>query len=477
MKHASTTRLIWLMSVSCLAFSPAFAQEKMNLVAPAPAASPVDATPAPSARRNADTFTEALRATYQNNPEIKARRQSLQATDEGVAQAASGFRPTISGQVDYGRSRSQFGDEDWNYNTGTDKSLSLNQPLFRGGSTVANLNSARQQVKAGQYQLDAVEQGVLLDAITAYMAVVQAQAILELSRNNEEVLARQRKATGERFDVGDVTRTDVAQSDARLSDARAATITAEGALISAIATFERIVGYKPEGNLSVPQAFPQLPANLDEALVMARNANPNLLSAIHAEKSSKYDVNSNIGTLLPQVSLVGAMAREDNAGASGSDEFKQDSLLVSVNIPLYQSGAEYSRVREAKARERQRREEVINSRITVQETTTRAWEGLETSIATITSREDQIRAAEIALDGVRQEQEYGARTVLDVLDAEQELFNARTNLVRAQRDRIVAIYNLINTLGQLTPENLSLGINSYDPDVNYDDVKWQFIGF
>lgn len=427
---------------------------------------------------HADTFADALRSTYETNPQIKAQRQSLQAADELVAQANSGFRPTINGTVDYGYQRSDFANSGWEKNNGSHTSqLRVEQPLFKGGTTIANVNSARQRVKAGQEQLDALEQNVMLDAITSYMDVIQAQAILELSRNNQDVLARQLSATQERFKVGDVTRTDVAQSESRFSNAKASVISAEGQLISALAGFQRIVGYKPDTALDVPQSYPAIPASLEEALAIAKNANPSLLSALHAEKSARYDVNANIGTLLPQVALVGTASRSNSSGTNGSSDFDQDAVLLNVSIPLYQAGADYSRVREAKARERQRREESTNSLVNVTETTTRAWEQLETSIATIATREQQIEAARTALDGVKQEQEYGARTVLDVLDAEQELFVARTNLVRAQRDRIVSVYNLVNTLGQLTPENLRIGVNSYDPQVNLDDVKWQLIGF
>jgi outer membrane protein len=376
--------------------------------------------------------------------------------------------PTVNGTFDYGRQRSDFNNTGQLYSNANTKNLRVEQPLFKGGTTIANLNSARQRVKAGRMQLSAVEQNILLEAVTSYMDVIQAQAILELSRNNQDVLARQLTATQERFSLGDVTRTDVSQSEARVSNSKSAVIAAEGQVIANLATFQRIVGYKPDAALDVPQSYPTIPASLDEALTIAKNINPGLLAAVHAEKSARYDISANKGALLPQLALV---------GTTGNIPFNQDALLLNVSVPLYQGGAEYSRVRAAKARARQRSEELTNNVVTVEETTTRAWEQLETSIATISAREDQIKAAETALDGVKQEQEYGARTVLDVLDAEQELFNARTNLVRAQRDRIVAVYNLVNSLGQLTPENLQLGTNSYDPKENYDDVKWQVIGF
>lgn len=429
-----------------------------------------------SAPAHADSFADALVATYKDNPAIKAERNRQMATDEDVAQAASGFRPSVEAGYNKGRQRSNFGGG-WNYANTESQELSVNQPLFRGGGTFSGLNSARQRVRAGQNQLLALEQQVMLNAIAAYMDVVSSTSILDLSRNNADVLNKQLVASQERFDVGEVTRTDVAQSEARLSNARTQVISAEGALISAISRFERTVGYKPEGVLAQPSALPALPANLEEALIEARAANPDLLAAVHTAKSSNYDVWTNKSTLLPQVSLVGSMSRQEGVGLLGNGNFDQDAISLQVNIPLYQSGAEYSRVREAKSVARQRQYAQHDTRLAVEQAVTSAWEQLETSIATIRTREEQINAANVALEGVRQEQEYGARTVLDVLDAEQELFLARTNLVQAQRDRVVAAYGLLQTLGKLTPTYLDLPIAQYNAKENYEDVQWLPIGF
>ena len=425
---------------------------------------------------HASTFTDALEATYKNNPEIQAERERQKATDENVARAVSNFRPVIGLGYERGEEKTKVNgvDSDGDYE---EQTLTVNQPLFRGGSTIADYNAAKQLVKSGQYQLSGLEQQVLLEAIDAYMNVVATSAILELSRNNEDVLAKQLNASQERFDVGEVTRTDVAQSEARLSNARTEVISAEGQLISAIAAFERIIGYKPEGALTVPDKFPELPANLEEALAKARVMNPQLLASIHSAKSAKYDVRNDIGTILPQVALVGSMSRQEGTNALGSSNYDQDRIGVRVSVPLYQSGAEYARVRESKAIARQRKHQSMDAQQIIEQQVTTAWEDVETAIATIKTRDDQIKAAEIALDGVRQEQEYGARTVLDVLDAEQELFVSRTNLVRAQRDRVVAAYNLALTLGELTPQGLELGVEPYDPNEHYDSVKYQFIGF
>ncbi len=426
---------------------------------------------------SAMNFEEALAHAYEHNPQIKAAREQLQATDEGVAQAVSGYRPTVAAGYNRGRQKTTFSGSDESTSTYDQKSLRLEQPLFRGGGTWSAYHSARQQVKAGQFQLMATEQSVLLSAATAYMDVVANSAILDLSRKNEAVLAEQLNAAQTRFDVGEVTRTDVAQSEARLSDAKSSAISAEGNLISAMATFERVIGAKPDGDLTVPERLPELPLSVTEALERGRNTNPELLSAIHTAKASVYDVRTTEANLLPRVSLVGSLSRQKGAGSTGDSEIDQDKIGVEMTIPLYQAGAEYSRVREASAVARQRDQQTRDTRQGVEAAVTQAWEQLDSAIAIISTRNDQIKAAELALDGVKQEQQYGARTVLDVLDAEQELFSARTNLVRAQRDRIVAAYTLAFRLGQLTPETLGLGVMSYDPDVHADSVKWQPIGF
>lgn len=424
------------------------------------------------------TLEQVLLDAYKYNPRIKAERERQKGTDEQVAEAVSGFRPSAVANYERGRARtpSLFGGDD-NYGTTINKSLRVEQPIFRGGGTMASYQAAKQRVKAGQFRLKAVEQQVMFETIAAYMDVVQSQSILAIARNNESVLREQLKASQDRFDVGEVTRTDVAQSEARLSNASAQVILAEGDLISAIAELENLIDKKPEAALSTPSRMPVLPASLKESLQIAQGANPDLLQSVHIEKASKYDIRRNVASILPQVSLVGALNRQEGLGAFGPTSNEQDAITLNFTIPLYQSGAEYARIRQAKAVRSQRQFEAMNTRLTVDAVVTQSWEGLETAIATITARRDQIKAAEVALDGVKQEQEYGARTVLDVLDAEQELFIARSNLVRAERDRVVAVFGLLQALGQLTPENLNLGVESYDPKENLDRVKWLPIGF
>lgn len=430
-----------------------------------------------AAAAHAGTFEEALTAAYENNPRIKQERARLMATDESVAAAQSGFRPTLSANYGRGRQSSTFNNGPEVNGNYENKTLRVEQPLYRGGGTMAALNSARQRVKAGQYDLMATEQQVLLDGVTAYMEVVTASAILALSKNNEQVLGEQLKAADERFKVGEVTRTDVAQSQSRLAGAHASVVSAEGQLLSAIATYERVMGYRPSGNLDIPTKLPELPLNLDAALERGRDANPSLLSAIHSTRSAVYDVRSNEAVLLPRVSLVGSLNRNEGVGVAGVNNFDQDQIGVEVAIPLYQSGSEYSRVRQAKAVARQRDQFSIDTRQSVDEDVAQAWEQFETARATIDSRNQQIRAAETALDGVKQEHQFGVRTLLDVLDAEQELFAARTNLARAERDRFVSAHRLAFRLGQLSPQSVGVQSAIYDPQVHADEVNWKAIGF
>ena len=425
----------------------------------------------------AGSFEDALSSAYENNPRIKAERQRQEATDEQVSQAVSGFRPTIGADLDVGRQRSSFAGSGWTDGNESTKAVNLTQPIFRGGGTWSSYQAALQRVRSGQYTLSATEQQVMLDSVTAYMNVVQASAILDLARKNMDVLGDQLKASNTKFQVGEVTRTDVAQSESRLSDAKSRVITAEGDLLGAMATYERNIGVRPEGTLTVPDHLPELPVSLDDALERARGANPQLLAAIHGAKAADYDVRTSESALLPKVDLVGSINRQTGTGSDGQEDFDQDRIGFEVTIPIYQSGSEYSKVRQAEATARQRDHQSIDARMQADQQVTQAWEQLESATASIGTRNDQIKAATLALDGVRQEQQYGTRTVLDILDAEQELFTARTNLVRSQRDRIVAAYTLAFDLGQLTPNDLGLQVAQYDPQVHQDKVGWKTLGF
>lgn len=429
----------------------------------------------------AETLEEALIAAYLNNPTLLARRAELRATDERVAQALSGWRPTVQIEGDAGFADTSTKSTTVGVTTTTDETLtprsgtlSVSQPVYRGGRTVAETSSAENLVDAGRAQLMVTEQRIFLDAATAYMDVLQAQSEVELNRNNERVVRRQLEAAQDRFDVGEVTRTDVAQAEARLSQAEADRVGAEGNLISARAAYRQLMGELP-GTLSWPGTAAGLPASEGEALQRANEDNPAIVSADYAERSARDDIDAATSTLLPQVSLRATYDRQYDQSAF-TEETEVGSVAAVVTMPLYQAGAEYSEVRRTKQVAGQRRIEIEEARRSVLEEVTRAWEALLTAQAQITAFESQVNAAEIALDGVEQEALVGLRTTLDVLDAEQELFQAQVNLVRARRDEIVSSYWVKSTIGELTAQKLGLSVELYDPEEHYDRVRNKWIG-
>lgn len=422
------------------------------------------------------SLKEALETAYNANPEIKSERENLGATDEGVAQAVSEFRPTAAVDYSRGRQRSSYAGADAEYGDKETRQLTLDQPIFDGFGSVSRYRAAKLQVSAGREQLSAVTQDVLLRTVTAYMDVLRDTAVLELSKNNVGVLNKQLDASEDRFDVGEVTRTDVAQSKARVSRAISEQAQSEGRLASSMASFERLVGMSPS-SLEEQKMIPELPAALEQAIAIARENNPSLQNANYRQQSLQEQVNASKAAVLPSVSLQGYLRREQGAGVTGGNDYDNDAVTMNVRVPLYQSGSEYSRVRESKQNYLRAKYTALDTSNETVERVTRAWEDLQASIASIQANESAIDAATVALDGVKQEQQYGARTVLDVLDAEQELFSARVNLVRSQRDKLVAAYTLISEMGQLRPQTLGLEVPIYDPKANYQRVKYKPIGW
>lgn len=427
---------------------------------------------------SAQSLTDALSAAYNNNPTLLAARAALRATDEGVPQALSNWRPTVNLTGEAGKLR-----QDFDPSTASNPSdtlsprtlqLSVSQPLYRGGRTESATDAAEALVLAGRQDLASTERRVLLDAVTAYVDVVQNQAVLELNRNNEEVLRRQLEATRERFRVGEITRTDVAQAESRLSRATADRISAEGALISSRAVLARVMGETP-GTLVQPPPLPQLPANEDEALAIAYEDNPDLLGARFREVAAKYDVRTISGGLLPTVSVNGTLSKSDETSRANL-ETESAKIALTVTMPLYEGGSIYSQTRQRKQTHNQRRIQVEEQRRSVRQSVTQAWENLSTARSNITARRAQVDAARIALEGVQQEAEVGSRTTLDVLDQEQEYLDARVAEVRARRDEYVAGFTLLSAVGRLGARQLSLPVDYYDPETNYQRVRDKWFG-
>jgi outer membrane protein len=425
------------------------------------------------------TLQEALATAYENNPTLNAQRARLRATDEQVPQALSGYRPTVSAFSEVGP---RFLDSDQQSLVGREDNAlfsrtygaSIEQPLFRGGQTTAAVRGAENTVRAERARLESTEQNVLLNAATAYSDVYRDQAVLELNIRNEQRLARQLEATRDRFQVGEVTRTDVSQAEARLARATAERIGAEGALAASRATFRNVVGIVP-GVLVRPPLPQELPASLGEANEIATGNNPNVTTAEFQERSALDSVDQVRGELWPTVSLIGRVQRDEDLTRKDS-RFDSAEALVNLTVPLYQAGAVYSRLRERKQLVAEQRRLLDQSQRDAVEDATRAWNALETAVAEIGSFTKQVEANQIALDGVEKEAEVGARTVLDVLDAQQELLDSQVSLVRAQRDQVVAAFELDAALGELTARRLDLPVVYYDPDQHYREVRDEWVG-
>jgi outer membrane protein len=424
------------------------------------------------------TINEALAAAYLNNPTLEAGRAGLRATDEKVPQALANWRPSVGLEGDAARSKTFSSVRTSGGKTQSRRprgiALNVTQPLFRGFRTVAETREAANTVSAARYRLLTTEQEVLLDAATAFVDVVRDQAVLELNISNEQVLQRQSEATRDRFQVGEITRTDVSQAEARVAGATADRIQAEGDLEVVRAAYRNVVGQTPE-KLRAPDAPAGLPATKRDAIATARKSNPNVLAAQSNERAARDRVAGVRGELLPTLELTGKLSR-DLETASETSRSHEKSIKATLSIPLYQAGAVHSRLREARQTVGQERLESEQARRDAEEDATRGWEKLMTARARIKSFSAQVKANGIALEGVEREASVGARTVLDILDAEQELLDSRVNLVRVRRDEIVAIFALKASIGQLTARQLNLPVEYYDPGRHYREVRDKWVG-
>ncbi len=423
---------------------------------------------------SAETLADALAAAYHGNPSLLAQRAALRATDENVSQALSGWRPSVSLSGSKGHRRTHT-HRTSDVGLGQHSvELSVTQPLYRGGRTVASTLQTENLVSAGRAQLVGTEQQVLLAAATSFLNVLRDQALVALNRNNVQVLEKQLEATRDRFQVGEITRTDVAQAEARLSGAVSQRVQAEGTLTSARAAYQSVVGSVP-GELEKPRPLTSMPATEDDALSLAAENSPTLNQAKFTERASRHAVRSTLGTLYPTVALNGDLTKADDATARGSRSASA-FLGISVSVPLYQAGGAYSALRQDRHTNSQRRIQVEEALRSVREQVTQAWERLTTAQATKEARTQQVRAASIALEGVREELAVGSRTTLDVLDSEQELLDARVALVVAERDEFVASFDLVSAMGGLTAESLGLNVELYDPDANYRRARDTWFG-
>jgi len=433
------------------------------------------------------TLSEALGLAYETNPNLDATRAGLRATDENVAKANAGWRPQINAGGQYGYEREQFGDIQSGGITVpggaiTDHplqgQLTVTQPIFRGGKTIAEVGRAKALVRQGRAQLIDTEQQILLNAVASYMNVVRDTSTVKLRENNVAVLQKQLDATSKQFQVGELTKTDVSQSQARLAGAQAQLTLARGQLASDRAVFEQVIG-RPAEMLEDQPALPALPESEEQAAAIASKSNPVIVGARDAERAADLAVDDALGSLSPQFQIQGQYNyQQSSAGAAFGQPGTAHVTTVygQVTVPIYQGGAEYADIRQAKELHSQTQLQVIAADRQVQADVQSAWNTYAAAKAAIASNQSQVDADQIAYEGVKKEQEVGARTILDVLNAQQELLNAQVAVVSSQRDAYVAAFQVLQSTGQLTARHLKLNVKYYDPHEHYDSDHARWIG-
>jgi outer membrane protein len=443
----------------------------------------------------AQTLTDALAETYNTNPQLLAQRALLRATDEQVPQALSFWRPqvTFTGQIGLNTTSLQTPPVSPTLN-GLGQVVSTSdrrhiitrpdlvefqaiQPVYRGGRTVAQTRQAINTVESTRAQTLAVETSVFQAVAMAYLDVVRDQALVEVDRNNVEVLRKQLEATQDRFRVGEVTRTDVAQAEAALAQAQGTLVTQQGTLEISRAEYVRAVGHPP-GRLMLPRERPVLPATREEALSLAANNNFSVISARFAELAARDNIDVVRGQLLPQISVVGTLDRSyDQTATFKGALLNSAQITAQLTMPLYEGGAIYSQTRQAEQTVGQRRSQVDDARRAAVQTASQFWSTLQAARASISSFAAAVRAAQIALEGTQQEALVGTRTVLDVLIQNQTLLQTQSQLVTAQHDAALAEFNLASAVGRLIAPELNLPVRLYDMEQHYREVKDKWIGF
>lgn len=433
----------------------------------------------------ADSIGQSLVRSYVNNPQLNAQRAATRSADENVPLANAGYLPKASatGSVGFGHTdlTTPGGNLVRSSTTSTDGvprgvGLSVSQTLFDGYRTPNSVRQAESNVFGSRETLRNIEQSVLQSAAQAYMDVLRDTAVLDLRASNIKVLEEQLRQTQDRFKVGEVTRTDVAQAEAGLAGSRADYFTAQSNLQNSIASFRQVVGVQPTRLEPASPVTRGLPATLENAIAISQVEHPSVQAALHQVDAAELQVKVAEGALYPTVGVNASVSQQyDFQNVPGASEFV-GTVTGNVTIPIYQGGAEYATIRQAKENLGQARLSADYTRENVRAAVISAWGLLESSKATVQADQASVNASEIALNGVREEARVGQRTTLDVLNAQQTLLNARVSLVGAQRDRVVASYAILATCGRLSTSMLGLQVPVYNPAVHFNQVKDKWFG-
>jgi outer membrane protein len=445
---------------------------------------------APPAAR-AETLRSALARAYAGNPDLNQSRAAVRVRDEESPKALAGMRPKANIQASigpqYGNLRFPAGrnsqtfdrvftnDEYVGYPRGT--TLNVSQNLFDGGRTENSVKQAQSNVFAARATMRLTEQATLQNGATAYMNVLRDTAVVDLRKNNIAVLEQQLKQTRDRFQVGEVTRTDVAQAEASLAQARSELYSAQAQLKNSVANYRQIIGADPSRLEPGRSVEALLPKSLNEAIQIALVEHPGAVAAMHQVDAAELAVKVAESALSPSLSVGAQVSNQYDSflGIPGSRQFSAGAS-GQLNIPLYQGGSEYASIRQAKEQLAQARLNADVQRDSVRASVVSSYGLLDTARASIISGQAAVKAAETALAGVREEAKVGQRTTLDVLNAQQALLNARVSLVISQRDRVVASYAVLGSIGRLTAQELELEVAYYDPNIHYEQVKTKWFG-
>jgi outer membrane protein len=431
---------------------------------------------------HAQTIGQALVQAYQNNPQLNAQRAAVRSTDESVPQALSGYRPrinvtaSIAEQYSKTTSTSLFGLTTMEgLHTPRAVGATVTQTLSNGMQTSNRVRAAEGQVSAAREGLRVLEQNVLLSAASIFMDYLRDSAIVEVQRSNVRVLQETLRQTRDRFNVGEVTRTDVAQSEAQVAAGRTQLLASESTLNTTRANYRRIIGSDPVRPTAATPVDRLSPHTLGAAIETALIENPNVTAAMYGIDVSFLQVKINEGALFPTLTLQGSVQQSWDSSLSVPSAFAA-SIGAQMNMPIYQGGSEYALIRQSKETLAQQRLNLELVRDQTRAAVVQSWGQLMAAKAQMESAQAQVTASETALNGVREEARVGQRTTLDVLNAQQALVNARVTLVSAQHDRVVASYSLLSAVGRLSPRHLRLATEVYDPSVHYHQVRDKWFG-
>jgi outer membrane protein len=430
----------------------------------------------------AQTLDGALSRAYDASPTLNSQRAALRVTNEGVPQALGGYRPRVTGTADVGRqyfegstriTGAQNRSESNNLSSPRGLGLTVDQTVYNFGKTDATVGQAESQVLGARATLRNIEQNVLFEAATAYMNVLRDTAVLNLQNNNVEVLEEQLRQVRDRFQVGEVTRTDVAQAEARLQGSRAQRSVAQANLKTSLARYRQQVGAEPKKLAPAKSIEAKLPKTLNAAMQSAMTRHPAVIASQYGVDAAELAVKVSEADLYPTLGVAGTVSHRYDSSTPG-DVRTSASIVGRLTVPLYEGGVTYSRTRQAKETAGQRRIDVDTQRDLIRANIVVAWGSLEGAKAQIQAAQAQVQAAEIALNGVREEAKVGQRTTLDVLNAQQELLTARNTLIGAQRDRVVAAYSVMSASGNLSAASLGLKVAAHNDRAHYDQVrdKW-----